>query len=122
MSPTLFPPGKPTSAARRLSSPFMRRDSQIREGKKEYFVKWEGYPDSENTWEPSYNLDCAELMNAYGEAKKKQKENDVLIVSALEQQTLLERGNNDDGKSYEGDDDPNLFYSREASADVQCLP
>ena len=22
----------------------------------EFFIKWEGYPDSENTWEPRFNL------------------------------------------------------------------
>ena len=33
-------------------------------GKIEYLVKWQGYPDSENTWEPS-QLVCSELIEEY---------------------------------------------------------
>jgi len=32
----------------------------------EYLVKWEGYPSSENTWEPASNLEsCQDLVDAY---------------------------------------------------------
>merc|ERR1712149_69339 len=43
-------------------------------GKREYLLKWRGYPDSENTWEPQENLDCPEMIDAFEEKKKKKKE------------------------------------------------
>jgi len=49
-------------------------DKRIRGGKTEYLIKWEGYPDSENTWEPDDNLDCPDLINAFEEKTKAKKE------------------------------------------------
>ena len=52
-------------------------DVRIKRGKTQYFVKWEGYSSSDNTWEPQENLDCdlkiAEFK-AEQEAKKNGKE------------------------------------------------
>lgn len=46
-------------------------DSRIKNGKKQYLIKWVGYSESENTWEMEENLMCGELLEEY---KKKEME------------------------------------------------
>lgn len=48
-------------------------DDKLEKGKKLYFIKWYGYPHSQNTWEPTKNLNCPDLLAEYERKKKENK-------------------------------------------------
>lgn len=50
----------------------------------QYLIKWEGYNEAENTWEPAENLDCDELVKEFEANRKKSQDKDRRITKDVE--------------------------------------
>ncbi|KFD54312.1 hypothetical protein M514_04854 [Trichuris suis] len=56
-------------------------DKRLVDGKTQYLLKWQGYPDDENSWEPEENLDCRDLITDF-EANFAAKASEPVVSAA----------------------------------------
>lgn len=48
-------------------------ESQIRDGQTWYFIKWQGFDETWNSWEPENFLDCPDLLEEFKKRKRKEE-------------------------------------------------
>ncbi|CAJ0960660.1 unnamed protein product, partial [Mesorhabditis belari] len=85
---------------------------KLRNGKLEFLIKWEGYGDADNTWEPEENLSCANKIAEYWSSKKADIPTEKSRATTPQKKKEKKKKSAEMVELSESDDDEPLFKKR----------
>lgn len=72
-------------------------------GKTKYLIRWKGFEESDDTWEPEETLNCPDLIRAFNKKKGNKKEA-IKIKKPAKKRKRLADYNSDEEESDDSDD------------------
>ena len=94
-------------------------------GKVEYLLKWKGYGDEDNTWEPKENVDCYDLIKEFEKEYAPKKSTDAKRKSSAAAPSTAEkkkRGEGDRPRGFgRGLDPERIIGAMDSSGELMFL-